>query len=104
MAGAGDSETVTVIRPVGRTQLGDETGTLPEFDIDGCLFAPGPSREAGLSSEQVRTDGTIYAPAGADVRATDRVRIRGQVYSVVGQPQDWGGRFGLVIPVRSIVG
>ncbi len=103
MAGAGDSETVTVIRPAARNQLGDETGPPTEFDLPGCLFAPGASREGGLGSEQVETDGVIYAPPDVDVRATDRVRIRGQVYGVVGQPQVWG-RTGTVIPVRSIVG
>lgn len=104
MAGAADAETVTVIRPAGRDQFGDETGPPAEFDIDGCLFAPGPSQEAGLGAEQVRAEGHVYAPPGADVRATDRVRIRGQVYGVVGQPQDWGARFGLVVAVRAVIG
>lgn len=103
MAGAGDTETVTVIRPAARDQFGDETGPPTEFDLEGCLFAPGSSREGGLGSEQVQTDGTIYGPPEADVRATDRLRIRGQVYGVVGQPQLWG-RAGTVIAVRSIVG
>ncbi len=103
MAGAGDTETVTVIRRAGRDAFGDETGTPTEFDIDGCLFAPGESRESGLGSEQVRTDATIYAPPDVDVRATDRVRVRGQLYSVVGQPQAWG-RFGVVISLRSYTG
>ncbi len=100
---AGDTETVTVIRPAGRTQLGDEVGVPTEFDIDGCQFAPGPSREGGFASEQIRTDGTIYAPPDVDVRATDRIRVRGQLFSVVGQPQEWG-RFGVVIALRSYVG
>ncbi len=104
MPGAGDTETVTVIRPAGRDAFGDEVGVPAEFDIDGCLFAPGPSREAGFATEQVRTDATIYAPPDVDVRPADRIRVRGQVYGVVGQPQNWGGRFGVVIPLRSIVG
>jgi hypothetical protein len=92
-----------VIRPAARDALGDETGPATEFDVPGCLFAPGSSREGGFASEQVETDGTIYAPPDTDMRATDRVRIRGQVYGVVGQPQVWG-RIGTVVPVRSIVG
>lgn len=97
------NETVTVIRPAGRDRYGDETGTATEFELAGCLFAPGPSREAGLSSEQVQTDGTIYAPPDTVVLATDRLRIRDQIYSVVGQPQVWAG-FGVVIVLRSYIG
>lgn len=102
MAG-GDTETVTVIRPAGRDQFGNETGAAVEFDLDGVLFAPGPSREGGFASEQIRTDASIYAPPGADVRSTDRIRARGQVYAVVGQPQVWA-RFGVVVDLRSTVG
>lgn len=103
MAGAGDTETVTVIRPPGRDAFGDETGPPVEFDLAGCLFAPGASAEGGFASEQVRTDGTVYAPPGVDVRPADRLRIRGQVYGVVGQPAAWGTA-GVVINVRSTVG
>lgn len=97
------NESVVVIRPAGRDRFGDETGPPAESELLGCLFAPGPSREAGLSSEQVQTDGTIYAPPDTVVYATDRLRVRGQVYSVVGQPQVWAG-FGVVIVLRSYVG
>lgn len=93
-----------MIRPTGRDAFGDPlTGSPTEFDIEGCLFAPGPSHEMQAAANQVDTDGTVYAPAGSDVLATDRMRIRGDVYSVVGKPQDWGS-FGLVIAVRLVTG
>lgn len=104
MAGAGDTETVTVIRPPGRDRFGDQmAGTPAEFDVPGCLFAPGPSREPGFADNQVDTDGTVYAPTGSDFAATDKVRIRGDVYTVVGKPQVWG-TFGVVVAVRLVTG
>lgn len=103
MAGS-DSETVTVIRPPGRDKFGDQAaGTPTEFDVAGCLFAPGPSREMGFASNQVLTDATVYGPAGMDVRPTDRVRARGDVYTVVGFPQVWGS-IGTVVVLRRFTG
>lgn len=104
MAGAGDTETVVVIRPTGRDQFGDPNpGTPAEFDLPGCLFAPGSTGEDNLAANQVRTDGTVYAPPGSDVLATDRMRVRGEVYEVVGHPQVWGTS-GVVVPLRRITG
>ncbi len=100
---AGETETVTVVRPGGRTRFGDDDGTAAEFPIEGCLYAPGPSSEPGFASNQVDTDGTIYAPAGVDVRPTDRIRVRGKLYSVVGEPMDWGSA-GVVIVLRRQTG
>ncbi len=98
---AGEEETVTVIRMPARNAFGDPAtvGDPPEFDLAGCLFAPGPSTELGVGAAGTDTDGTVYAPAGADVLATDRVRVRGQVFTVVGDPQDWGSA-GVVIVLR----
>lgn len=98
-----ERETVTVVRPGGRSPFGDDTGTAVEFDVEGCLFAPGPSAEPGFANNQVETDGTIYAPAGVLVRPTDRIRVRGLLYSVVGEPMDWG-RSGVVIVLRRQTG
>lgn len=104
MAGAGDTETVTVIRPPGRDNFGDPLpGSATEFAVDGCLFAPGPSQEPGFAANTIDTDGTIYAPPGADFLATDKVRIRGDVYTVVGKPQVWGSS-GVVVAVRLVTG
>jgi hypothetical protein len=104
VAGAGDTETVQVIRPPGRDRFGDPLpGAATEFDLPGCLFAPGPSREPGFATNMVDTDGTLYAPPASDVRATDRVRVRGDVYEVVGKPQVWGTS-GVVVALREVTG
>lgn len=96
----GDTLTVTVIRPAGRTQFGDDSGTATTFDIEGCLFAPGPSREPGFASLQVTTDGTIYGPPAMDVLPTDRMLVRGKLYSVVGEVEDWGSAGSVVVLQR----
>lgn len=100
---AGDTITVTVVRAGGRDRWGDLTAPETTHDIEGCLFAPGPSREIGFQAAEVRTDGTIYAPPGVDVLPTDLVIVRGKRYSVVGDPQDWGSS-GTVIVVRAWTG
>lgn len=104
MAGAGDTETVTVVRPTGRDQFGDPLpGVVTQFDVDGCLIAPGPSTEVYDAANTVDTDATIYAPPGADFQATDRVLVRGDLYSVVGKPQVWGSA-GVVVVLRLVTG
>lgn len=99
------NETVTVVRTPGRDAFGDPLpGSATEFDVAGCLFAPGPSRELGFAANQVDSDGTVYAPPGTDVLATDKVRVRERLYSVVGDPQDWGNDAGVVIVLRRVTG
>lgn len=97
---AGETETVTVIRSTQLDVFGDPTpGDTVEFDVDGCLFAPGPSQEVGIGTQQVDTDATIYGPVDMDVRSTDRIRARGQLFTVVGDPQQWSGA-GTVVVLR----
>jgi hypothetical protein len=101
---AGDAETVVVLRPPGKDRFGDPAaGDTAQFDLPGCLFAPGPSIERNTAANQVDSDATVYAPAGSDVRAADRLRVRGVVYDVIGNPQDWG-RAGVVIALRLVTG
>lgn len=101
---AGDAVTVTVIRPPARDAFGDPLPGVPtEVEVPGCLFAPGPSVKITAGANQVEADGTVYAPPGADVRPTDRLRVRGDVYEVAGKPQDWGSN-GVVIAVRLVTG
>lgn len=103
---AGNTETVTVVRPTGKDSFGDPLpGTATEFDLPGCLFAPGASQETppGEPANQVDTHATIYAPPAADVRASDQIRARGVLYEVVGEPAVWSG-FGTVIELRRVTG
>jgi hypothetical protein len=91
---------VVRVRPPALDPFGDPLpGSPSELTIRGCRFAPGPSRELGVGISQVDTDATVYAPAGVDVLATDLIRARGQLYTVVGQPQDWGSA-GVVVVLR----
>lgn len=65
------------------------------LDISGCLIAPRAEGEDTANGRQGVIVGlTVYAPAGADVVATDRVEVAGVVHTVEGQPADWSGGFG----------
>jgi hypothetical protein len=102
--GAGDAITVRVIRPTGRDPYGDPlAGTGGQWDVDGCLFAPGPSTEVIAGANTVDSDGTIYGPPGMDVQPADRIVVRGDSYSVVGRKQDWG-QAGTVVVLRYVTG
>jgi hypothetical protein len=99
-----ETETVTVLRGVGRDAFGDPVaGATTETDVAGVLFAPGPSTEANFGQNRVDADATLYGPPGMDIVATDRVRARGKVYSVIGDPQDWGVE-GVITALRRITG
>lgn len=103
---AGEAEDITVVREPGRDKYGDrKTGPDVEFVVSGCQFAPGPSREVNFAAEQVLTDATVYAPAGTAVLPSDKVRRNktGDLYGVVGKPQDWG-LAGVVILLKQTTG
>ncbi len=102
--GGGQTETVTRIRPPGKDTFGDPLpGSDAEFDVEGCLFAPGPSTENLTGANQVDADATVYMPEGTDIRATDQVRARGDLYEVAGKPGVWAG-FGVTVPLRLVTG
>lgn len=103
---AGDTETITRIRPTGLDLMGDPNPGIPdELDIPGCLFAPGTSSESGPgdAARQATTFGTVYAPAGADITNTDQLRIRDQTFDITGVPAAWNTA-GLVVEVRRTTG
>lgn len=103
MPGAGDTLTVTVIRQATRDQWGNVT-LGGQHDIEGCLFAPGPSLETTFESQTVSSEGTVYAPPDADVLPTDLIVVRGKTYDVVGDPQNWGSAAGIVVAVKAHTG
>lgn len=93
----------------GRTSFGGDPTSDVELDIEGCLFAPTGGFEQTGGRDTVTTQPTLYTPPGADIRSTDRVRIRGFVYQVDGEPADWHGAFssdwaGVAVPLRGITG
>lgn len=106
-------ETITVVRPPARGRFGDPAaGTPQRFDVPGTLFAPGPSQElgAGAGANQVDTDGTVYPPptiltiVPGGPKPTDQIEVRGDLYGIVGDPQNWGARRRLVILLRKVTG
>lgn len=60
---------------------------------------PRPSSEPVQDARNSVTSGfTLYLPEGSDVTAKDRMRVRGEVYQVLGDPARWLGA-GLVVQV-----
>lgn len=104
MFAAGDLETVYIVRPPEKDNFGDPiAGTGEETAVPGCLFAPGATEEMLVHAQQVQADATVYAPAGTTVSPADRLRIRGELYEVVGRLRDWGDA-GVEILVRLTTG
>lgn len=104
MTAGGNVETVVIVRPPGKDKFGDPLpGEPARIPVQGCLFAPGPSVENLAGANQVEADGTVYAPPGTDVRPTDQVLVRGDLYEVDGKPRDWGTS-GVVIVLKLVTG
>lgn len=84
--------TVTVIRPPKVGRFDDpSTAPAPEHDIDGCAVLPRSSYEQGRGWTIVQGR-QIIAPYGADVLATDLVRVDDVTWSVDGEPGDYEDR------------
>jgi hypothetical protein len=106
------TETVVVVRRPKRDNFGNiPTGATLQWQVPGWQFAPGPSREMGIGSGQVESDGTLYGPPVTDIdqivtggiQPTDQIRVRGDLYSVIGRVQDWGSS-GAVIVLKLVTG
>lgn len=81
-------ETVTIVRTPKVDRLKPATGGTEQIPIKRCIVIPRASNEADGGWVQ-RSGYTIYARVGADFRADDQVRVRGELYSIEGEP----GRF-----------
>ena len=83
-------ETVTVQRPGTRIDRGGNNvpdwSDPAEHTITGCAIDPTSSAEAHDARDAVVAYATIYAPAGCDVNAGDRVVVRGETCDVIGEP------------------
>lgn len=84
--------------------------TPDELPIEGCAFDPGTSSEPlEQARDAVLTKPTVYAPADADVLATDRLVVRGRTWQVDGDPADYRSPFdgwtpGLVVHLKAMEG
>lgn len=105
------TETVTRLRATAVTDpySGEATGiswaTPDELDMTTLAPAePRPSDEPVQDARNAVTSGyTLYVAASEDVTAADRMRVRGVVYDVLGDPADWLGA-GLVVQVGRVEG
>lgn len=94
----------------GNPTLDWDSDDVDSLDLPGCSFAPGRGTEDRQDLREGQSiTGTVYAPAGADVDALDRLVIRGDTYSVDGEPGAWTSPFsgasrGVEISVRRTEG
>lgn len=89
-------ETITVITagttadPYSGENTAEDWTTATEVDVHNVAVEPRPSSEPVLDARNAVTDGfTLYVPTGTPITAKNRVRVRGVVYDVFGDPADW---------------
>lgn len=87
--------TVTVVRGPGFDAYGDRlSGEPTRHEISGCALARSTLSEIDdRGREGVISSLTLYAPAGADLLATDQVEITSGpvagLYELDGEPFEW---------------
>ena len=92
-------ETVVILRtePDDVDPYGDPIpGASTETPVEGCAVWTGREANAepvAADRAPLIADLTISFPAGTDVRSTDRVRVRGKVYDVEGDPFEFVNPF-----------
>jgi hypothetical protein len=99
-------ETVTRLRatavedPYADEDTAEDWSTPAETALTTLVPAePRPSQEPVQDARNAITSGfTLYLPQGSDVTAHDRMRVRGVVYDVLGEPSVWSGA-GMVVQV-----
>lgn len=107
-------ESVQVLSPVLTTdRYGDETEdwtTPTEVEVEGVAVEPRPSSEDHRDARNAVTSGfTLYMPATAVVTPANKVRVRGRVYGVEGEPADWRNPYtgwtpGIVVQTTGVEG
>ncbi len=64
-------------------------GAPGETEVTGTSAQPAASEEATGGRDTVLREWDWFVPPGTDIRATDQVRFRGELYDVDGDPQPW---------------
>lgn len=101
---------VATVDPYSGEATGVDWTTPDELEIPGCAFNPGRSTEPVQDARTaVITEPEVYAPFGSDVRAGDRLVVRGVTFDVQGNPGDWRSPFtgweaGMAIPLKRTEG
>lgn len=87
------TQTVTRLRPGTTTSRGStifDWSNPSTAQISGCSVQPAST---GLSQDGrvlgINEGLTAYLPAGADVKAGDRIVFDGETYTINGEPQRW---------------
>lgn len=94
----------TVTDPYSDEPVADWS-TPTEVAVTGVAVEPRPSQEPVQDARNAVTSGfTLYMPAGAEIGPQSRVRVRGEVYDVLGEPAEWVNPFtgwapGIVVQV-----
>lgn len=103
-------ETVTRLRTGASPGLDPYDNPLPgvdaEIPLTGAAFDPGGSLEpAEVGRAQTVTTPRLYFRTSPDIISSDRLRVRGLVYDVIGHPALWVSPFtgvtaGLVVELK----
>lgn len=97
----------TTTDPYSTDPVADWT-TPTEVDVAGVLCEPRPSSEPVQDARNAVVSGwTLYFPTGAAIVPQNRVRVRGVVHDVLGEPADWrlgSWRPGLVVQCERTAG
>lgn len=99
-------EDIVIVRPAPLDKFGDPIPDTEDTETasSGWLVAPGSSSELHDGQNSVDSDVDLYRMGAfdEDIVPTDRVRVRGKLYEVVGEPAVW--RLGTVIRLRKFTG
>lgn len=106
------SDTVTLLR---RTDVADRYGNVVPGEwtptvVPGCALLPPQVQitatlEAIDNRDQVSTLRILFAPAGTDIRPTDRVQHGGVTYDVDGSPSAFPGSLAHVeVNLKAVTG
>lgn len=92
------TETIEILRPLMVQDNGSlvphPRDTEPPREVKWCDVQPGATQEVLEHANAALIAWTVQAPPDIDVLATDRVRYRGVVYAIDGEPGRWGSPTG----------
>ena len=88
-------QSIVRIRPGTKTERGStvpDWSKATELTIDGCSVQPASTSLSQDGRVLGVQDGlTVYAPAGVDIQAGDRIRYAGNIFTINGDPLIWPG-------------
>ena len=88
-------QSIVRIRPGTKTERGStvpDWSKATELTIDRCSVQPASTSLSQDGRVLGVQDGlTVYAPAGVDIQAGDRIRYAGNIYTINGDPLIWPG-------------